>query len=85
MNDNGNQQGPVVPHPLMQMKITLLSNQTINVNGIPLDLDTALDVLAGATKAITQHFVRKAKEGKLDDTNRIIQNKIIAPGNKLVV
>lgn len=85
MEDNGNRQGPVVPQPLMQMKVTLLSNQTIRVNGIPQNLDTALDILAGATKAVVQHFVLKAKEGKLDDKNKIVQDKIFVPGNKLVI
>ena len=78
-------QGQVVPHPLMQMKITLLSNQTISVNGIPQDLNTALDILAGASKAVVLHFVRRAKEGKLDDKNRIVQDKILMPDNKLVI
>jgi hypothetical protein len=69
----------------MQMKITLLSNQTISVGGIPQDLNVALDILAGASKAVTLHFVGRAKEGKLDGKNRIVQDKILMPDNKLVI
>lgn len=74
-----------IPKPIMQMKITVLDNKSVVVNGIPANLRTALGILFDANKAIVDHFVNKAKEGELDDKNTIIQNKIIAPSNKIII
>ena len=83
-NDNPLKQ-PAVPHPVMQMKITALSDGTIAVNGIPHNPNTALQLIAGATGAITNFFMNKAKEGKLDDKNNLIESKIISPSDKKII
>jgi len=75
---------PVVPHPIAQMKITLLSNGGIAVNGFPNNLEVAQDWLSAAQKVIVRHFIAMAKAGELDENNRIIEKSIIVPDKKLV-
>lgn len=79
------EEGPVVPQPVVQIRITLLNNGSLNVNGFPIGLDSALQIMQDAHTAIVKHFVQGAKDGKLDDTNIFIQNKIITPGNKVII
>lgn len=74
-----------IPKPIMQMRITVLDNKSVVVNGIPANLRTALSILFDANKAVVDHFIGRAKEGELDDKNTIIQNKIIAPSNKIII
>ena len=75
---------PVVPQPIAQMKITLLSNGGIAVNGFPSDLEVAQDWLSAAAKVVVRHFIALAKAGELDEHNRIIKKKIITQDKKLV-
>ena len=73
------------PKPLMQMKITLLDNKSVIVNGIPSNLRTALSLLFDANKAVVDHFVGQAKDGNLDEVNTIVQKNIISPINKILI
>ena len=75
---------PVVPQPVAQMKITLLDNGGIAVNGFPNDLETAQEWLSAANKVVVRHFIGKAKAGELDENNRIIKKTIIVPNKTLV-
>ena len=75
---------PVVPQPIAQMKITLMNNGRIAVNGFPGDLEVAQDWLSAAAKVIVRHFITCAKAGELDEHNRIIEKKIITQDKKLV-
>lgn len=74
-----------VPQPIIQMRITVLDNKSVVVNGIPSSLRTALGILFDANKAIVDHFINRAKEGALDDANNIVQSKLITPQNKLII
>ena len=85
MSNNGNNPKIVVPAPIMQMKITLLNNNSLSVRGIPNNLDQALLVLSDATKAVVKHFTKKAREGKLDDMDNLIESKIIQPNQKILI
>ena len=75
---------PVVPRPVAQMKITLLDNGGIAVNGFPNNLESAQDWLSAAAKVVVRHFISKAKAGELDENNRIIEKSIIVPNKTLV-
>lgn len=85
MDDNNSPKQPIVPHPVMQMKITALSDGSVAVNGIPNNPNTALQLIAGATAAITNLFIGKAKEGQLDDANNLVESKIITPDKKIIL
>ncbi len=76
---------PVVPTPIVQIRITLLSNGALNVNGFPTKLETALAIMQDATAAIVKHFVEGAKEGKLGEDNSFEQSRILTPDNKLPI
>lgn len=73
-----------IPTPIMQMRITVLNNGTISVGGIPSKLETALEILANANKAIVRHFINKAKEGELDDNNTTIKNRILTQDKRIL-
>ena len=75
---------PVVPQPIAQMKITLLDNGGIAVNGFPSNLEVAQEWLSAAAKVVVRHFISKAKAGELDEHNRIIEKTIIVPNKTLV-
>jgi len=75
---------PVVPQPIAQMKITLMNNGGIAVNGFPNDLESAQEWLSAAAKVVVRHFITCAKSGELDEHNRIIEKKIITQDKKLV-
>jgi len=85
MGNNGNGPKLVIPSPVMQMRITVLNNGTLSVAGIPASLDTAMQILADATKAVVKHFTKKAREGNLDDTDTLIESKIIQPNQKVII
>lgn len=74
---NGTKQQPAHPQPIGQMKITAMTNGSVAVNGFPVDLDMARHWLYLAEKAIIEHFFKLAREGKLDENNRITKKKII--------
>jgi len=75
---------PVVPQPIAQMKITLMDNGGIAVNGFPNNLEAAQEWLSAAAKVVVRHFIALAKAGELDEHNRIIEKKIITQDKKLV-
>ena len=75
---------PVVPQPVAQMKITLMDNGGIAVNGFPNNLEVAQEWLSAAAKVVVRHFITCAKAGELDENNRIIEKKIITQDKKLV-
>ena len=85
MSNNGNNPKIVVPAPVMQLRITVMNNNTIAVSGIPASLDNAMQILADATKAVVKHFTKKAREGNLDDTDTLIESKIIQPNQKVLI
>ena len=76
---------PVVPTPIIQIRIILMSDGAMNVNGFPVKLETALAIMQDATTAIVKHFVKGAKEGKLDETNSFEQSRILTPDNKVPI
>lgn len=78
---NESAEKPVVPTPVVQIKITLMSDGAMNVNGFPTELEIALAIMQDAIAAIVKHFVEEAKEGKLDHDNSFMEDKILTPGN----
>jgi hypothetical protein len=79
-----NNSKPVHPQPVFQIKITALSDGSVNINGFPNNLKVTLDMMTAGTQAVISHFISKAKEGNLDDNNNIIPSKILTPDKKLV-
>jgi hypothetical protein len=72
------------PQPVFQIKITALSNGSVNINGFPNSLKVTLDMITAGAQAVISHFISKAKEGNLDDNNNIIPSKILTQDKKLV-
>ena len=84
MNNQSKQPKSVHPQPVAQMRITIMNNGSVNVNGFPTDLREARHWLFMAEEAIMNYFINKAKAGELDENNRVIQKKIITKDNHLV-
>ena len=78
------QPAPAHPQPVIQIKITAMSDGNINVNGFPTSLLTTLDLIFAALKAVIIQFVKIAREGNLDDEYKIIPKKIIEQDKRLV-
>ena len=56
-----------------------MDNGSVNVNGFPNDLKLALAWINAANNAIVFHFMKLAKDDKLDKDNRVIKSRIIVP------
>lgn len=76
---------PVIPTPVVQVKIILLSNGSLHVGGFPTRLDSALAIMQDATIAIINHFMKGAREGRLDENNSFEKGKILTPDNKVPI
>ena len=71
------------PQPILQCRITAMSDNTVNVNGFPTSLLAVFDLFFAAFKAVIMVFIARAKEGSLDDQNNIIPKKIIQQDKRL--
>ena len=72
------------PQPIAQIKITLMDNGSVNVNGFPNNLELALSYMTAGNIAVVKYFVQLAKDGRLDENNNLIENNILSPKGKLV-
>jgi hypothetical protein len=80
-----NTEKPAHPQPVMQVKITAMSDGNVNVNGFPTNLSAAMQILSSATQAIVSHFMSEAKAGNVDEAGTIIPKKIIEPQKPALV
>lgn len=80
-----NSQPAATPQPVIQMTILGFDNGQMAIKGLPLNLNDAMTMLAGAEKIIMNEFIKLAKEGKLDKNNTIIQSQIIQPKSGIQV
>jgi len=78
------QTAPAHPQPVLQLKITAMSDGNVNVNNFPQNLLAAMDILFVAFKTIVVFFVNQARNGTLDDKYTVIQKKIITKDKTLV-
>jgi len=83
-NNSEPSQQPAHPQPVVQCRITAMSDGNVNVNGFPTNLLASLDLFFAAFKAIIVLFINQAKAGNLDHRNTIIPKKIIQQDKKLV-
>ena len=83
-NNSEPSQPPAHPQPVIQCRITAMSDGNVNVNGFPTTLLTFLDLFFAAFKAVIVLFIKQAKAGYLDDNNTIIPKKILTKDNNLV-
>lgn len=81
---NNKQQNTAHPQPVAQMRITIMDNGSVNVNGFPADLREAMSWLFMAKEAVISYFINLAKAGELDENNRVIQKKIITKDKTIV-
>ena len=81
---NNKQPDPAHPQPVAQIRITIMNNGSVNVNGFPTDLREARHWLFMAEEAVMNYFINKAKVGELDENNRLIEKKIITKDKGLV-
>ena len=61
-----------------------MSNGSVSVAGFPPNLNTAMEIMSAATRAIAAHFITEAKAGTLDNDNTIMPPKIISQDKNLV-
>ena len=73
------------PQPVLQAKITAMSDGSVSVNGFPSNLSTALHLITAAHNAVINHFINQAKAGNLDDNNTIIPPKIITSQKPVLI
>ena len=81
MPKNAKEQQPV---PIGAMKVIVMSDGSVNVDGFPTDLHVAISWMDSATRAVINYFIDKAKRGKLDSNNRVEQKKILTKDKRLV-
>lgn len=72
-----NENKPAHPQPVLQMRITAMSDGNVNVSGFPTSLRNAQNLLNMAAQATIEYFIEQAKAGNLDDNNTVIPKKII--------
>lgn len=82
MSSNNNK--PVHPQPVLQTKITMMSDGSANVNNFPTNLLACLDLFFAAFKAVVMHFIEQAKAGNLDEKYTMIPKKILTKNKTLV-
>lgn len=72
------------PAPLFQVRITGLSDGSINVMGFPNDLNMALSIMDQAKNTVVKYFIQHAKENRLNDRNVVDGGNIIVPKKGIV-
>lgn len=75
---------PAHAQPVIQLKITAMSDGSVNVNGFPNSLRACLDILHAGSQAIITHYITEAKAGNLDESNNIIPPQVLTPKAGLV-
>jgi len=63
----------------MQVTINITKDGKLSVSGFPNNLQGALQVIHGASDAIVQYFIGKAKAGEMDDQGNVVESKIMKP------
>lgn len=56
-----------------------------NVHGFPTDFQIAMEIMEKAHRMVALHFISQAKEGNLDEFNRIKTSNIIVPKKGLIL
>lgn len=57
----------------------------MSVAGFPANYHIAIDIMNGASKAVTSHFMAKAANGEIDQLGNIVESKIIKPDKKIII
>lgn len=83
-NNNKNAGNQQLPKPVIEMKIAVMSDNSVVVSGLPSNLIVALNMLADALKAVASFFLQKAREGDIDKNLTAIASPIVVPNSKLV-
>jgi len=76
------QQQPAMP--VYSITISIMSDNQVMVKGFPKSLDLCTGILDQGKKAIIDHFIEAAKDGKLNDQNVIDGGKILVPDKRIV-
>lgn len=72
------------PRPLYQIIITVLDNGSVNAQGFPMDFNLTNQIMDDGKRAIILHFLKQAREGKLNDQNVIEGSRILVAEKKIV-
>lgn len=75
---------PAHSQPVIQIKITAMSDGNVNITGFPNNLRACLDILYAGGQAIIAHYIAEAKAGNLDEHNNIIPSQVLTPKPGLV-
>ena len=84
MSNKNKKQKKVLPAPLMQVRVNLLSDGSINVMGFPNDHTAASEILEKAMRVVNQYFIELAKKGQLDDFN-CKKEGILVPDKRIIM
>jgi len=76
---------PPLPVPLFQIRINVMNNGAINVQGFPKNLDMALKTMDEGKNAVVKWFIQQAKENRLNDHNIVDGGNIIVPKKGLLM
>ena len=72
--------------PKITITIKAMADGTINVEGFPTTWALAENILNTAATVVNNHFIQKAREGKLDDKLSIIEStNILLPDKKSII
>lgn len=75
---------PPMPVPLFQIRINVMNNGAINVQGFPKNLDLALNAIDQGKNAVVKWFIQQAKENRLNNYNIVDGENIIVPKKGLL-
>jgi len=69
--------------PIGAIKIIIMSDGGVQVNGFPQDLHVAQSWMDAAKRAIVNYFIDKAKRGELNEKG-IVEKKILTRDRSLI-
>lgn len=76
---------PPLPVPLFQIRINVMNNGAINVQGFPKNLDMALKTMDEGKNAVVKWFIQQAKENRFNNYNIVDGGNIIVPKKGLLM
>lgn len=75
---------PIGPAPGIHVRINVMTDGSINVNGFPKDHEMTSEIFEKAQRVVNKYFIELAKQGKLDDFNRVKTSNILMPNKRIV-
>jgi len=85
-NNNGQKKNAQPkPAPVLQIRITLLSNGVLDVRGFPAQFEKAMTLMNEGQLVVAREFIKAGMENRLNDDLVMDAGKILAPKKNLFV